>query len=83
MSERSATSDKHYPFIKFIGVAGVVAILGAAVSLGHTQQIVEDTSDLAKRDLQQVEMLARQRTAPVLVMAEWLVTFVSSARLAW
>lgn len=58
MSERSATSDKHYPFIKFIGVAGVVAILGAAVSLGHTQQIVEDTSDLAKRDLQQVEMLS-------------------------
>lgn len=55
MASNSATSDAAHGLIKFIGFAGVIAILGIAISLGKTKQIIEDTSVITKTNQHQIE----------------------------
>ncbi|MBZ7392391.1 hypothetical protein FMJ22_13400 [Klebsiella michiganensis] len=52
-----ATSDKTHTMIKFLGFTGIAAIFGVALSFGRAQQVIDDTSALAKQDQKQIEAL--------------------------
>ncbi|MDL4446325.1 hypothetical protein [Klebsiella michiganensis] len=52
-----ATSEKYHNLIKFLGFAGVATIFGIALSFGRAQQVIDDTSALAKQDQKQIEAL--------------------------
>ncbi|EBF8308509.1 hypothetical protein ACSVMK_11395 [Salmonella enterica] len=55
--------------IKFLGFTGVAAIISIAVSLGKTQQVIDDTSAQTKRSQHQIDEL----TADIRVEQQELV----------
>ncbi|ELY9612855.1 hypothetical protein ACEF96_003142 [Salmonella enterica] len=55
--------------IKFLGFTGVAAIISIAVSLGKTQQVIDDTSAQTKQSQHQIEEL----TADIRVEQQELV----------
>lgn len=54
----TAAFDKAHSLMKFMGFAGVVAIIATAIAIGRTQQVIDDTSALAKTDQAQIESLS-------------------------
>ncbi|EDE9644410.1 hypothetical protein MM452_000247 [Salmonella enterica] len=55
--------------IKFLGFTGVAAIISIAVSLGKTQQVIDDTSAQTKQSQRQIDEL----TADIRVEQQELV----------
>ncbi|AKW16663.1 hypothetical protein SEESL791_016365 [Salmonella enterica subsp. enterica serovar Sloterdijk str. ATCC 15791] len=63
------SNDKGHSLIKFLGFTGVAAIISIAVSLGKTQQVIDDTSAQTKRSQRQIDEL----TADIRVEQQELV----------
>lgn len=61
--------DRSHSLIKFLGFTGVAAIISIAVSLGKTQQVIDDTSAQTKRSQHQIDEL----TADIRVEQQELV----------
>ncbi|SUF61157.1 Uncharacterised protein [Salmonella enterica subsp. arizonae] len=51
------SKDRSHQLIKFLGFTGVAAIISIAVSLGKTQQVIEDTSAQTKQSQHQIDEL--------------------------
>ncbi|TKV08252.1 hypothetical protein FDX19_15555 [Citrobacter sp. wls619] len=54
----ATSNDKTHSLLKFMGFTGVAAIFGVAFSFGHAQQVIDDTSAMAKTDQAQIESLS-------------------------
>ncbi|ECK9679548.1 hypothetical protein FE770_00695 [Salmonella enterica subsp. enterica serovar Washington] len=63
------SNDKGHSLIKFLGFAGVAAIISIAVSLGKTQQVIDDTSAQTRQSQHQIDEL----TADIRVEQQELV----------
>lgn len=63
------SNDRSHSLIKFLGFTGVAAIISIAVSLGKTQQVIDDTSAQTKRSQHQIDEL----TADIRVEQQELV----------
>ncbi len=63
------SKDRSHSLIKFLGFTGVAAIISIAVSLGKTQQVIDDTSAQTKQSQHQIEEL----TADIRVEQQELV----------
>lgn len=61
--------DRSHSLIKFLGFTGVAAIISIAVSLGKTQQVIDDTSAQTKQSQRQIDEL----TADIRVEQQELV----------
>lgn len=63
------SKDGSHSLIKFLGFTGVAAIISIAVSLGKTQQVIDDTSVQTKQSQHQIDEL----TADIRVEQQELV----------
>ncbi|EII2594265.1 hypothetical protein LG696_002102 [Salmonella enterica] len=63
------SNDKGSSLIKFMGFTGVAAIISIAVSLGKTQQVIDDTNAQTKQSQRQIDEL----TADIRVEQQELV----------
>lgn len=63
------SKDRSHSLIKFLGFTGVAAIISIAVSLGKTQQVIDDTSAQTKQSQRQIDEL----TADIRVEQQELV----------
>ncbi|EAU1916901.1 hypothetical protein D6E29_04510 [Salmonella enterica] len=51
------SKDRSHQLIKFLGFTGVAAIISIAISLGKTQQVIDDTSAQTKQSQHQIDEL--------------------------